>query len=255
MGQFTLSLGEVIEHQFGASMDQFDYEQPFDELEYKNAKYGKLPVLSDYSRIGLGTYPIFDESYRAILNGKIIDEYWNRDIGFETIELFTQALRRKMDQIMPYFNQMYESQNIEYSALQTMSIKSEGSNKLTGNETANTENTTESQTQSGSRGINSSFPQTMLAGNEDYATAGNDLNSTSKVDGKGNLSASTDSESNSNTNNLVTGFQGVASDLITRFRNSLINVDTMILAEIEDCFMLLFNTGDEYFARIPRYGW
>jgi hypothetical protein len=31
--------------------------------------------------IGLGYYPIFDETYRDDLTGKIVDHYWNREIG------------------------------------------------------------------------------------------------------------------------------------------------------------------------------
>ena len=38
--------------------------------------------------LGLKTYPIFEESYRTILNGKILSHYKFREIGFETAGLF-----------------------------------------------------------------------------------------------------------------------------------------------------------------------
>lgn len=67
--------------------------------------------------LGLKDYPIFDESYRAVLNQKIIDHYYMREIGAETPELFTFYLNRKMREIMPYYNQLYESAKIEYDPL------------------------------------------------------------------------------------------------------------------------------------------
>ena len=254
MADFTMELQEVIEALYGTSPDPEDYEQEYDSLTFQNVTYGRLPVLDDYVELGLGSYPIFNESYRKILNGKIIDEYWHREIGTETIDNFKMVLRKKMDQIMPYYNKLYDTEQINYSALQTMDIHSVGSSTLDGTESGASSNTTSSETKSGSRGINSNFPQTVLSGNGDYATSGNDLNSTSEIDALGEVTSESNNNSESTSDSRVTGFQGIASDLVTRYRNSLLNIDTMILADLEDCFMLLFNNGDEYFAR-ERYGW
>lgn len=255
MADFTMQLKEVIEAVYGTEYDADEYEQSYGSITFDGVMYGRLPILNSYNEIGLGTYPIFNESYRQILNGKIIDEYYNREIGMETIDDFKFSLRRKMDQIMPYYNQMYLSTQIDYSALQTMEINSVGSSNMTGEETAKTKNVTDTDTKSGSRGINSNFPQTILSGNGDYATSGNDLNSLSNIDVESNTDAESTNSNTNNSNSKVTGFQGVSSELVNRYRNSLINVDTMVLAEIEDCFMFLSNNGDEYFAHESRYGW
>ena len=37
---------------------------------------------------GQNDYPIFDENYRSVLNKKIKDHYYVREIGFETAGLF-----------------------------------------------------------------------------------------------------------------------------------------------------------------------
>lgn len=255
MATFTMELKEVIESLYGTSMDPDDYEQSYAPFTYNGITYGKLPTLPEYVSIGLGTYPIFNENYRGILNGKIIDEYYNREIGTETIDNFVLILRKKMDQIMPYFNQLYKSTEIPYEALDTMRIHSVGENHIEGTDSVNATNTTDTDTKSGARAINSNFPQTMLAGNGDYASNGNDVNSTSEVDTTATQNSDATNNSNSNSDNLVTGYQAAASDLITKYRSSLINVDTLILSEIEDCFMLVFNNGDEYFARESNYGW
>lgn len=69
--------------------------------------------------LALDTYPIWSEDYRNILNQKIIDHYMFREIGQETPDRFNFFLSRKMNEIMPYYNQMYESQLIEFDPMAT----------------------------------------------------------------------------------------------------------------------------------------
>ena len=65
--------------------------------------------------IGLKDYPIFDENYREPLNRKIINHYYFREIGFETAELFKRYLNNTMNEIMPYYNQLYKSELLEFN--------------------------------------------------------------------------------------------------------------------------------------------
>lgn len=67
--------------------------------------------------LGLKNYPIFSESHREELNDKIVNHFRYREIGFETINQFVFALNRKMLEIMPFYNQLYESEELELSAL------------------------------------------------------------------------------------------------------------------------------------------
>lgn len=59
--------------------------------------------------IMFGSYPIFNESHRAELNAKIREYYAFEEIGFETPARFCQRMRSRMNNIMPYYNQLYES--------------------------------------------------------------------------------------------------------------------------------------------------
>lgn len=65
--------------------------------------------------IGLKNYPIFDENYRELLNQKIINHYYFREIGMETAELFKRYLNTTMNEIMPYYNQLYKSELLEFN--------------------------------------------------------------------------------------------------------------------------------------------
>ena len=249
MGTFTMQLKEVIESLYGTSIDEDDYEQEYGSFTFNGVTYGKLPKFNSYDKLELSYYPIFDENYRNILNGKIIDEYYNQEIGTETIDNFLLILRKKMDQIMPYFNQLYKSTQIPYEALDAMRIHSVGTGTMEGTSQSDSNNSNTSDVTSGSRTVGSDFPQTVLAGNADYATNASDLNSDVTTNAGGTAHADSSNSSNNTSDTLVTGYQGAASDLIMKYRNSLINIDLMVIDALEDCFMLVLNNGDEYFAR------
>lgn len=72
--------------------------------------------------LGLTSYPIFQESYRTTLNNKIIQHFYFREIGFETVALFINRLNERMTLIMPYYNQLYNSALLIYDPLKTKSI-------------------------------------------------------------------------------------------------------------------------------------
>lgn len=82
--------------------------------------------------LGLKNYPIFSESHRQELNEKIINHFRYREIGYETIHQFIFALNRKMFEIMPFYNQLYESEELELSALTNYSY--DEISKKTGND-------------------------------------------------------------------------------------------------------------------------
>lgn len=67
--------------------------------------------------IGLKDYVIYKESFREELNKKIIDHFYFREIGLETPQLFKKFLNRKMNEIMPYYNQLYKSCDVEFNPL------------------------------------------------------------------------------------------------------------------------------------------
>lgn len=62
-------------------------------------------------------YPIFNETYRTVLQDKIIRHYYMREIGCETFGLWQMMLCDKMNEIMPYYNQLYNSQLLEIEPL------------------------------------------------------------------------------------------------------------------------------------------
>lgn len=60
-------------------------------------------------------YPIFDETYKPLLETKILRHYYTREIAFETFSLWVFHLENKMMEIMPYYNQLYKSTLLEFN--------------------------------------------------------------------------------------------------------------------------------------------
>ena len=143
MSKYTMQLGYVVKQEM---------------------KYNQCNEIEAYRKI-LGDYPIFDENYRDTLNRKIIEHYYMREIGQETPSLFKFFIQRKMREIMPYYNQLYKSETIDFNPLFnidiTESYEHTVSNEQSGKSNADSENnsTTDSNTDIESRDI--STPATV----------------------------------------------------------------------------------------------
>lgn len=105
-------------------------------------------------------YPIFDESYRPVLERKILRHYYTREIGDETFALWKLHLNNKMQEIMPYFNKLYTANNVEFNPFYDVDVTrthvGQANTGVTEGETANTESTSNSE----SSGTNSSTANT-----------------------------------------------------------------------------------------------
>lgn len=91
-----------------------------------------LPKVFDFN------FPIFDESYRSVLETKILRHYYTREIGLETVGLWKLKLSTKLNEIMPYYNKLYKSELIEFNPLYDVDLIRE--RKIEGKGTKDTEN-------------------------------------------------------------------------------------------------------------------
>lgn len=247
MAEYTMLLKDVVENIFNPSIYKYDFDQSYAAVTYNGITYGKLPTVPDWKLLGMGYYPIFDEAYRPVLNGKILDEFYMREIGVETIDMWLLVMRRKLNNIMPFYNKLYESEKIPYNALDTMNIVSHRTNNVNESQTGTSHNTATSENDSLARAVSSTTPQTMLSGDEDYATGATDSNSQTTNTSTGDANTSATNETDEIGDSTVTGYQAAASDLITKFRGTLLNIDMMIMSDLQECFMGILNTSDDYY--------
>lgn len=209
--------------------------------------------------IGLDKYPLFTDDnsfpdYRPTLNGKIFDHFMNREIAYESIGLWHLAMRRKMNEIMPFYNQFYLSTKISIEPIKTTDLST--TNTMTDSQTSDqtSSSDTSSDVIAAARTVSSDTPQTMLQGNEDYASGSVDSNSQNKTTGEGNQTTNSTSTDNATGSTTITGYQGAASDLLIRYRNSFINVDMMVINDLEELFMQVWDNGDS-FTMNSDYDW
>lgn len=230
MATFTMTLKDVIVDTGG--------EVTVDEMT------GLTVMTGGY--IGLDFYPIFDENHRPILNARIIDHFYNREIGMETIGMFQLAVRRKMNEIMPFYNKMYLSTQLEFDPLSTVDLTTLSTGTAAQTGTTNATSNTTSNSAATSRAVNSDTPQTALSGNGDYATGIADVNSANNTSSEGTQENTDEQNTDTSTESTTKGYQGAAADLLIRYRESIINVDISVINELEELFMLVWNNGDSY---------
>lgn len=211
MGSFTLYLHEVIE-------------------------------MEGAENIGLNEYPIFDETHREILNKKIIDHYFNHEIGMENISMFRLAMKRRMNEIMPQYNQHYALSKIEIDALSTVNISSANTNEA--ESTGTSAGTNISKTAAKSAAVSSNFPQVKIEEDGYYATAAQDNTSTSEADGKSEESQ--EGRQKATASGSTQGYQGHQPELIFAARQTIVNIDLDIITELETLFMGIWAVDAEY---------
>lgn len=67
-------------------------------------------------------FPIFDESYRSVIERKILKHFYTREIGEETVGLWKLRLDTRLNEIMPYYNKLYKSELLEFNPLYTVDL-------------------------------------------------------------------------------------------------------------------------------------
>ena len=177
-----------------------------------------LPKIFDFD------FPIFDEDYRAVIETKIIKHYYTREISEETVGLWKLRLNTKMNEIMPYYNQLYKAWSVVYYPLYDTDITTE--------HTLDNEST---QTTSGkSTDRFSDTPQGSLQNIENNTYLSNATIVDSNASGTSN---STDEYLEK-----ITGKRGSMSysKMLDEYRESLINIDSMIIVDLKDLFFKLW---------------
>jgi hypothetical protein len=97
----------------------------------------------------------------------------------------------------------------------------------------------------------------MLSGSGDYADSGTDSTAGGKVAATGNensASQSINSDTGTNENigqNRTLGMSGNQAELIMAQRATFMNINMLILANLDDCFMGVWSNGDELLP--PNY--
>lgn len=174
---------------------------------------------------------------------KIVDHYYMREIGFETIGLFKHYCKVTMQELMEEYLPLIYSASIKYDPLvnvdftETFNREANVNNTGTSNSVSNNNST--------SLGINSDTPQGNIDKNK--ILAGNYATSTVGTENNSNINDTTNTNSDGTSNEeyvkKVKGNSGVsatAQKMILQYRENIIAIDRDIIKKLNCLFMGLY---------------
>lgn len=233
-------------------------------------------IANSWNKIFTSKAPFFDEEYRSILCQKILKHYYLREICCETVGIWKLWMNTRLEEIMPYYNQLYDSAKIKFNPMHNVDLTSkhernvEGTSKEDGTRTDNTtgkrtltgnrdtdntsvgtRNTTNSSDET-KRDLYSDTPQGAITGleNENYLTNARKI--TDNVNGTGNEETNTTEKSDtdySETEDTTGKIDGVTSN--TGKTNTTEDyLETIIGKQGTESFSSLLNEFRETFLNI-----
>lgn len=242
-----------------------------EEDGYESIIAQATPMIFDF------TYPIFNESHRQNLEQKIIKRYFFREISCEDVMEWKLRLDAKMNDIMPYYNKMYESvgyltdilDDVDYTRIFDEQTANSGIENTTS--TQDIENQSQSNGSSTSTGKNdttndqvvasSDTPQGQLTGllentylsaaaktdeethNTTEDTESRSANSTGKSNTTGTFDTTTNRAGQRNNTEKVKGkmYGGSKAKMVMEYRKAILNIDAEIMGRLSDMFMLTYH--------------
>lgn len=215
--------------------------------------------LTQGENIGLTDYPIFDEAYREPLNQKIIQHFWFREIGFDTWGKFVYILNRRMNEIMPAYNKMYQYTlddllsthrvKISEDNLYTGNEESVGKLVNSGNQTIKSDGSMSGKTNEKNHENDTPMGKISDIFNPQYASSAGVVDTTTSSSSTDNETHTDNSTSDNTTHNisnttenknlLRTGIEGsrTLGEILMENKDSFLNIDMAIINDLEPLFI------------------
>lgn len=228
MSKYTTQLRYICEEKAG--------------LLESTGNYNKV-IADSWNKIIKPETALFDPNYAAVLYPKILKHYYFDEIAHETVAHFIFRLNTKLDEILPYYNQLYRSALIEFEPLgdtdYTITGNREDNNTFDSTRTDNLVNSVTNR----SKDLRSDTPQ----GTIENVDINNNLYITEAVINDGivnneNRGTQKHADKIHNLNDYyehVTGKRGGMSnaEALLKFRDTFINIDMMVINELRPLFM------------------
>ena len=187
---------------------------------------------------------------RQELNDKILNHYRYQEIGQETFGRWLFELKTSLNEIMPYYNQLFYSADQDFNPIYNVDYRKTvmGSQNANSNTTSTGTDTTTNEAYT--KAVNSKTPQDLLsigntdvdsvdyADNADWGKSSGGTTGTNTTSGNATSNGSTSSIETTKGNFGVTS----AQDLILKYRQTIINIEQQIINDprIKELFMLIF---------------
>lgn len=191
-------------------------------------------------------YPSFYQGEKKTeFEQKVIDHFYFRQIGQETVGRFLHYFRAKIREIMPLYIQRYKSVELFESIddpLQSYDLTETLQRETTSNGSSSTSGTSTDDTETNREHRHSDTPQGSINNLDSYMSdASKDKENTSNTGSTSAESESTDTGTESYTLKRVgnIGVQPLGQELNV-LRSSFINVDMEIIDELNELFLKVY---------------
>ena len=173
------------------------------------------------------------------LASKIVDHYFMREIGYETIGLFKHYAKVYMREIMERYLPLIYSNSINYDPL----VNVDYTETFTRNITGSGESESNSTNNASGLSVNSDTPQGQIS--KANILNGNYASNTGASETESSITDSTSNSNNTDENytKKVKGNSGVsatAQKMIEQYRKNIIAIDEQIIKELDKLFMGLY---------------
>ena len=173
------------------------------------------------------------------LASKIVDHYFMREIGYETIGLFKHYAKVYMQEIMERYLPLIYSSSINYDPL----VNVDYTESFTRNITGSGESSSNSVNEASGLSVNSDTPQGQI--NKQNILNGEYASNTGASETESSISDNTTNSNNTDETytKKVKGNSGVsatAQKMIEQYRQNIIAIDERIINELDKLFMGLY---------------
>ena len=173
---------------------------------------------------------------------KFIDEYYFHEIGQETVARFQHRLRTRLNKIMPYYKQLYDTEIAakDINFLLNKDLTETFERVVTGESSSINDLTVSDQGETNNKESN------IENGNASLELENGSLTNVSKTSLINNTNSNNTSRDNTNQNEITTlksqGNIGITSsaELLDKWRSVIINIDQMIIDACDDLFMQVY---------------
>lgn len=213
---------------------------------------GEDEVLKWFQDYDLSNYLTFDEIKvitdrgtwsPARLAQKIVDHYYMREIGLETVALFKRKVKVRMQEIMEDKLPLLYSASIKYDPL----VNVDFTETYAGENTSTNTSTSESSADSTSSGlnVNSDTPQgqisktAILNGSYASSTTANELEDNATTTSSGSNTGSGTQEYSKRVKGN-SGVSATAQKMIEQYRENIRAIDREIIEELGTLFMTIY---------------
>ena len=220
----------------------------FEPIRFTPALFTRSEVESWFKDYDLDDY--LTEEQQAVITAtglwnkdklakKIVDHYYMREIGFETIGLFIHEAKDEMNELMEEYLPLIYSSAIQYDPL----VNVDYTETFSRTENMGNQSSTASTSNGSSLGINSETPQGQI--NKTDILSGRYATNTNATEN--NIGNNTNSNSSANSLENYTkrmkgnsGVSATAQKMIEQYRNNIRAIDREIIKKLNILFMNIY---------------